>query len=92
MALIKCGQGIVDIRGGLGGVYFSRDRSGLHISSKPRTVKRRTEAQDKQRKAFTKARSFSTDPRTVSYNIYRALNGLAPTEAPLDYQYGLKTT
>lgn len=92
MALIKCGQGITDIRGGLGGVYFSRDRFGLHILSKPRTVKQRTEAQDKQRKAFTKARNFSTDPRTVSYNIYRCLNGLEPTEAPLDYQYGLKTT
>ena len=92
MALIKCGQGIIDIRGGQGGVYFSRDKSGLHILSKPRRVRQRTDAQNRQRNAFTVARSFSTDPRTVSYNIYRALNGLAPTEAPLDYQYGLKTT
>lgn len=30
MALIKLGSGVIDIRGKFGGVYFSRDRSGLH--------------------------------------------------------------
>ena len=76
MALIRTGQGITDIRGGLGGVYFSRDKSGLHILPKPRRVSQRTTAQNKQRNAFTKARSFSTNNRVVSYNIYRALTGL----------------
>ena len=86
MALIKTGAGITDIRGGLGGVYFHRDRFGLHSATKPRKIYRRSAAQDAQRKAFTKARAFSTVPRTVSYNIYRALNGLSMKEPPSDFQ------
>lgn len=36
MALVKTGQGITDIRGQLGGVYFSRDKTGLHERAMPR--------------------------------------------------------
>lgn len=36
MALIKTGQGITDIRGQMGGVYFSRDKTGLHERAMPR--------------------------------------------------------
>jgi len=85
MALVKCGNGITDIRGGCGGVYFTRDRSGLHVSAKPRIIQQRSPAQIKQRNAFISARQFSTDERTVSYNIYRALNNLPSAEPPLDY-------
>lgn len=76
MTLIRTGQGVTDIRGGTGGVYFTRDRYGLHQSAKPRNIHRRSTAQDKQRKCFTKARTYSTDNRTVSYLIYRCLNDL----------------
>lgn len=87
MSLIKCGQGITDIRGGMGGVYFHRDKSGLHSSTKPRTVYRRSAAQNIQRNAFIKTRTFCKNERfadkpkdwlnrCVSYNIYRALNDL----------------
>ena len=86
MALIRTGGGVTDIRGGFGGVYFSRDKSGLHISSKPRNIQRRTSDQNVQRAAFTKARAFSKINRIVSYNIYRASNGLTPAMPPLDYQ------
>ena len=86
MALIQTGQGIVDIRGGQGGVYFTRDRSGLHMNKKPRTIRSRSAAQARQRNAFITARAFSTDPRTVSYNIYRALNNLPMQEPPIEYQ------
>lgn len=97
MSLIKTGAGITDIRGPLGGVSFTRDKSGLHCSSKPRRVHQETAAQRKQRRAFIQARAFcfanpSTYPdrnalnRCVSYNIYRFLNGLAGQEPPLDYQ------
>jgi len=86
MALIKTGGGVTDIRGGFGGVYFTRDKSGLHSSAKPRRVHQQTADQQTQRNAFIKARAFSKDPRTVSYNIYRALNGLLMQEPPLDYQ------
>lgn len=85
MALIRTGQGITDIRGGLGGIYFTRDRSGLHISAKPRRVRQRTIAQNKQRSAFTRARAFSKDNRVVSYNIYRFLTGLGAKLPPADY-------
>lgn len=85
MALVKPGPGIVDIRGGFGGVYFHRDKYGLHSCAKPRTVQQRTANQDTQRKAFTTARAFSTVNRIVSYNIYRALNGLDPQDPPPDY-------
>lgn len=85
MALIKTGGGVTDIRGGFGGTYFTRDKSGLHQSAKPRRVTQRTTAQSKQRNAFTKARVFSKTNRTVSYNIYRALNNLAVKEPPTDY-------
>lgn len=86
MALCKTGQGIVDIRGSVGGVYFSRDKSGLHCAANPRTVHQRSDAQNKQRAAFTQARAYSKDERTVSYNIYRALNGLSMQDPPVDYQ------
>lgn len=64
------------MRGPLGGVYFSRDRSGLHCLAKPRRVNQGTPAQQKQRNAFIKARTYTKDPRWVSYYIYRALNNL----------------
>lgn len=86
MTLVKTGGGVTDIRGGFGGVYFTRDKSGLHSSAKPRTVRRLSSAQLKQRNAFRQARAFSTDPRVVSYNIYRALNGLPMEQPPADYQ------
>jgi len=85
MALIKVGNGLTDIRGGMGGVYFSRDGSGLHVLAKPRRVTTRSAAQVIQRNAFVTARKFSTDERVVSYNIYRALNGLPPAVPPIDY-------
>lgn len=97
MTLCRTGNGITDIRGGTGGVYFSRDKSGLHMSRKPRAIRRRTPAQDKQRKAFISARNFCHNQlntekpkdwlnRCVSYNIYRALNDLEPQTPPTDYQ------
>ena len=86
MALIKTGGGVTDIRGGFGGVYFTRDKSGLHCSAKPRRVRQRTPDQNKQRNAFSTARAYSKINRIVSYNIYRALNRLAPKDPPIDYQ------
>lgn len=76
MTLIKTGGGVTDIRGGLGGTYFTRDASGLHQSAKPRRVKQLTAGQNKQRNAFIKARTYTQDPRWVSYYIYKALNNL----------------
>lgn len=86
MALVRTGDGITDIRGTLGGVYFHRDKSGLHVARKPRIIRRRSSAQDKQRRAFAQARLFSTDNRFVSYNIYRALYNLPMAVPPTDYQ------
>lgn len=76
MALVKPGQGITDIRGGLGGVYFTRDKSGLHCTAKPRRVHQITDAQRNQRNAFIGARTYSKDNRVVSYLMYRYMNGL----------------
>lgn len=86
MTLIKTGLGISNITGGFGGVYFTRDNSGLHQTAKPRRVRQGTPAQVKQRNAFMKARTFCKDDRCVSYNIYRALNNLPLQQPPLDYQ------
>ena len=86
MALVKTGSGVTDIRGGFGGVYFHRDKSGLHSAAKPRRVRQRSSAQNRQRNAFSAARAFSKVNRTVSYNIYRALNNLTPQDPPIDYQ------
>lgn len=97
MALCRVGQGITDIRGKVGGVYFHRDRSGLHVARRPRVIRRRSPDQDKQRKAFVKARTFckienSPDRgkkwlnRCVSFNIYRALNDVELKTPPVDYQ------
>lgn len=85
MALIAVGNGVADIRGGFGGVYFTRDGSGLHCSSKPRRVQGRSAHQDRKRKAFSRARAFSKVNRTVSYNIFRAYLDLDMKEPPLDY-------
>jgi hypothetical protein len=86
MAIVKTGGGIIDIRGSVAGNYFHRDKSGLHCCRLPRNIRSRSSAQDAQRKAFVAARAYSTDPRVVSYNIYRALNGLPMAQPPLDYQ------
>ncbi len=90
MALIVTGDGISDIRGGFGGVYFSQDKYGLHCLPKPRRVHRRTEHQNRKRKAFTRARAFSTDNRIVSYNIFRAYFDLDMKEPPWDYRPDLR--
>lgn len=80
MTLIKTGGGVTDIRGGFGGVYFHRDKSGLHSCAKPRTVYRRSAAQKIQRDAFSAARRYSKDNRIVSYLMYLHMNGL-----PINY-------
>lgn len=85
MALVRAGSGIVDIRGGFGGVYFHRDKSGLHQCSKPRNIQQSTPGQKAQRGAFIKSRAYSKINRFVSYNVYRVLNGLAPRDPPFDY-------
>jgi len=85
MSLIKLAPGLTDIRGGFGGVYFTRDKFGLHCSSKPRRVHQRTEHQNRKRNAFSQARAFSTDNRTVSYNIFRAYLGLEMKDLPSNY-------
>lgn len=96
MSLVRTGGGVTDIRGGFGGVYFTRDRSGLHSTAKPRRVRQQTAAQRKQRGGFIAARGYcraemSADKprdwlnRCVSFNIYRALNGLALEHPPADY-------
>lgn len=85
MALAKTGNGVIDISDSIAGNVFGRDSSGLHARSAPRRVKQCTPAQLAQRNAFRKARRYSTDHRTVSYNIYRALNGLPMQDPPLDY-------
>lgn len=76
MALIRTGAGVTDIRGKFGGVYFHRDRFGLHSARMPRNIHRRSAAQSKQRAAFSKSRRWSKNNRIVSYNIYRTLNSL----------------
>lgn len=87
MSLIRTGGGLTDIRGGFGGVYFTRDKSGLHCTAKPRRVHQLTAAQRKQRNAFIAARAacLAEAPtvipenqlnRWVSYYIYRCLNNL----------------
>ncbi|MBA7649711.1 hypothetical protein ES703_57509 [subsurface metagenome] len=97
MTLVRTGQGVTDIRGGTGGVYFTRDKSGLHQSAKPRSLRRETQAQAKQRGAFIKARAYCLAvvggvypigwrEKCVSYNIYRALNFLPMADPPTDYQ------
>lgn len=88
MALIRCGNGITEIQGTMAGNVFSKDSSGLHIQSHQRRVKNRSTAQKLQRKSFTLARMFSKDNRSVSYNIYRVLNGLDPQTPPADYPVG----
>lgn len=85
MALVKCGNGIIDIRGSVSGNVFSKDKSGLHIQTHQRRIKSRSINQTDQRKAFTLARQYSKNEREVSYNIYRILNGLSPTDVPTDY-------
>ncbi len=86
MAILRLCGGIVDITGSFAGSYFHRDKYGIHLSSKPRHVQQLTPAQRIQRNAFITARAFSHDPRFVSYNIYRVLNGLPPQAPPPEYQ------
>ena len=86
MALVKTGNGIVDIRGSVGGVHFKRDRTGLHCCRAPRKVAQTTTLQRAQRNAFMAAKAYGGDNRTVSYNIFRSLSGLPLQDPPIDYQ------
>lgn len=79
MSLVKCGGGITDIRGTFAGQHFKRDKSGLHCCRMQRRVHQRTPAQATQRNAFIKARTYTQDPRWVSYYIYLALNNIPYT-------------
>ncbi len=76
MSLVEHGDGIIKMQGTFAGQHFKRDRSGNHCSAMQRRVKSRTDAQAKQRNAFSKARRYTKDPRWVSYYIYQALNNL----------------
>ncbi|MBA7606366.1 hypothetical protein ES703_13514 [subsurface metagenome] len=76
MPLVIYGDGVVEIRGTFAGQHFKRDRSGNHFCSMQRRVHSRSSAQAKQRKAFSKARAHTKDPRWVSWYIYQALNDL----------------
>lgn len=58
MALAKTGAGITDIRGGIAGNVFTRDRSGLHCNPHGRTIKKRSALQDRRRKAFRQCVNF----------------------------------
>lgn len=86
MATVKLGGGITDIKGTIGGVYFHRDKSGVHVCRQPRNIRRLSSAQLNQRRAFMAARAYNKDERFVSWNIYRALNGLPMSDPPPDYQ------
>lgn len=90
VALIKTSGGATDIRGGFGGVYFTRDKSGLHSTAKPRRVYQRTVHQDRKRKAFSRARSYSKVNRVVSYNIFRAYLDLPMADPPIDYPQDMR--
>lgn len=85
MALVTYGNGIINISGKLAGNIHQRDKSGHHITTAQRRVKSRSPTQMIQRRAFSRARSFSKVNRTVSYNIYRALNNLVLKEPPINY-------
>lgn len=76
MSLVKYGGGVTGIQGTFAGQHFKRDRFGSHICRMQRRVRSKSTAQTKQRNAFTKARTYTKDPRWVSYYIYRALNNL----------------
>lgn len=86
MALARYGAGIILIAGKVGGDVHKRDKSGNHVTALKRHIRKRTPAQARQRNAFAQARAYSKDPRVVSYNIYRALNGLPMAQPPIDYQ------
>ena len=90
MALTKTGDGITDIRGSTGGVHFHRDRGGLHCCRAPRKVRQQTAAQVAQRNAFRAAKAYGGDNRTISYNIFRSLNGLVLQDPPFDYRPDIK--
>ena len=85
MALIRLGNGVVDIKGQYAGTVFQRNSTGTHCSKKARKIKKRTPQQATQRRAFQRARAYSTQNRTVSYNIYRALSNLTMKQPPIDY-------
>lgn len=54
MGQVRFGDGVEDITGGFGGVYFGRDSTGPHIRAKPRTTKRTpTPAMVLQRKWYS---------------------------------------
>jgi len=53
MALAKFGNGIIEMAGSQGGVYYHRDKSGSHVAAMPRKINRQpVVSQRNRRKAF----------------------------------------
>lgn len=60
MALVTLDNLFADISGSVGGSVFSRDKSGLHLVSSNRHLRKRSPLQDRRRRAFlTGARAWS---------------------------------
>ncbi|MBA7634548.1 hypothetical protein ES703_42134 [subsurface metagenome] len=55
MALISLDNLFADISGSVGGSVFSRDASGLHLVSPPRSVHKASPLQTRRRRAFITA-------------------------------------
>lgn len=52
MTLIRTGSGVTDIRGGMAGNVFSRDKTGLHCNSQARYIKRSSPLTTKRRNGY----------------------------------------
>ena len=56
--MAKLGSGIVDIRGQIGGVVFTKDKSCLHINATGRYIQRKSTLTVKRRTAYRTAVNF----------------------------------
>ena len=74
MAMVKLGDGVVEINGKSGGDVFRKDQCGQHIQSTPRYVSNEpSPSQKKRRRAFRKCLNYIRRYSTVEF-AYRWQN------------------
>lgn len=64
MTLVKTGSGVTDIRGGMKGNVFTRDKSGLHCNAKARYITRSSSLTTKRRNGYSQCVNFWNNSTT----------------------------
>lgn len=86
MTLVTLDNLFADISGSVGGSVFSRDKSGLHLVSCKRHLRKRSPLQDRRRRAFQTAKNaWHVTVRAGNAELWKLYAGRHPISGRLGY-------